>query len=66
MQNKYLITRYIDGNKREVLSTHTDLEEALKAGKEAHKKLGCSISCISGTINSEGKIEGKYKFYDCW
>lgn len=55
-------------NERKVLSRHKTLEDAMVAGKSAYEKSnrGEVISCISGKINDDGKIEGQYKLYESW
>ena len=65
---EYLITVYDgdDGNKRKVISRHSNLDDALKAGKETRDKLHCMVSCISGTIDENGYVVGKYNFYNAW
>ena len=55
-------------NKRKILSRHKTLEDAMTAGKSAYEKSnrGEVISCISGKIDDDGKIEGQYKLYESW
>lgn len=63
---EYIITTLDPSGKREVLSRHANLDDALEAGKLHYKKLKQHISCISGTIGEDGKIKGEYKFYHSW
>ena len=65
---EYLITAMRKDGTREILSRHTDKEEALEAGRQAFLKAekGALISCISGTLDENGNTIGKYLFYDSW
>ena len=64
---EYIITK-LKGNKREVLSKHKNLDDAMIAGKNAYEKSnrGEVISCISGKVDEDGKIIGEYKLYHSW
>ena len=62
---EYIITS-LNGNDRKIISRHDNLDEAIRAGKLSYEKLKCTISCISGTVNEDGKIEGKYQLYKTW
>ena len=63
---EYIVTIFEDGNKRKVISRHTDLNEAMEAGKRTYEKLNCMVSLISGNIDDDGKTEGKYILYKSW
>lgn len=63
---EYIITTLEPNGKREILSKHTNLDDALAAGKLSYEKLKRHISCISGTIDENGKVKGEYKFYRSW
>ena len=66
---EYLITVFDDdedGNKRRVVSKHSNLDDAMRAGKEAQKKYHCMVSCISGNVDENGYVTGKYTFYNSW
>lgn len=64
---EYIVT-LLTNEGRKILSKHDTLEEATKAGKSAlmNTKRGDMISVISGKINDDGKIEGKYTLYQSW
>ena len=64
---EYLITT-VKGDDRKIISRHETLEEAKGAGRELWKEVpkGVLVSCISGTVNDEGKIIGKYALYEAW
>lgn len=64
---EYIIT-LTNGNNRKVLSRHKNLDDALTAGNSTFEKSnrGDVISCISGKIDDNGKIEGQYKLYESW
>jgi len=64
---EYMIT-ILDGDKRKVVSRHTTLQEALEAGEIewSNAPKGVIVSCVEGTINEAGELEGKYQLYKSW
>lgn len=64
---EYYVTLLVN-NKDMVLSTHDNLDDAMKAGKSAHitSKRGETISVVSGKIGKDGAIEGRYNLYHSW
>ena len=64
---EYIIT-ILNGNDRRVVSRHDNLDDAIKAGKSAYEKSnrGEVVSCITGKINDDGRIEGQYRLIDSW
>ena len=65
MEYIIILTR---GNNRKVLSRHKDIKDAITAGKIAfeNSNRGDVISCITGKINDDGKIDGQYRLYESW
>lgn len=63
----YIIT-VTKGNDRKVVSRHTNLDDAIAAGKSIFEKSnrGEVVSCITGKVNSDGKIEGQYRLIKSW
>ena len=56
-----------NGN-NQLLSTHNNLDDAKAAGKAAFDKTtrNQSIICMSGNIDDNGNINGKYLLYEVW
>lgn len=59
---------FINSEGRKLISRHSDLEEAKKAGKAYFEKTkrGEAVICMSGKIDDDGNIEGKYILYEAW
>ncbi len=64
---EYIIT-VTKENDRRVISRHANLDDALSAGKSIYEKSnrGEVVSCITGKVNDDGKIEGQYKLIESW
>lgn len=64
---EYVIT-ILDGDKRKVVSRHTTLQEALEAGEIVwtNAPKGVTVSCVVGTFNEAGELDGKYQLYKSW
>ncbi len=64
---EYMITM-LDGDKRKVVSRHTSLQEALEAGEIvwSNAPKGVIVSCVDGTVNEAGELDGKYQLYKSW
>lgn len=56
------------GNDQKVISKHTNLDDAIGAGKSIFEKSsrGEVVSCITGKVNSDGKIVGQYRLIKAW
>lgn len=63
----YIIT-VTKGNDRKVTSRHANLDDAIAAGKSIFEKSNRDevVSCITGKVNSDGKIEGQYRLIKSW
>ena len=63
----YFIT-ITKGNDRKIVSHHDIKEEALEAGRKVWEESDKTavVSCISGEVDGEGKIKGKYRLYESW
>lgn len=63
----YYIT-VVNGNNRRIISKHENLAEALEKGKSVFKTTGKDelVDCISGEIDENGKIIGKYRLIQTW
>ena len=64
---EYLIS-ILKENERIIVSRHNSKQEALEAGKKAWEdsEKGITVSCISGEVDDEGKLIGKYRLYESW
>ena len=64
---EYLITT-VKENDIKIISRHETLEEAMEAGEKIWNEVpkGVSVSCISGTLDEEGRLKGQYLLYNCW
>lgn len=62
----YIIT-ITKGDDRRIISTHTNLDDAIKSGKSVFDKSerGEVVSCITGKI-IDGKIKGQYRLIKSW